>query len=699
MKEQILYSKTKRALPLLIAAIALIAVLSVFADTPEMTGTDHQIQRDAFSSGGMVGRAGGAFEVHDIIGQSSPLSYPDSAIGAEYWLTHGFLGSEQYDTLAPQSWVWVDHRYNPDTFIVVHWLGDDLDSLTDYDSGIMFYDVQYSDDWGFSWHDWLVEAVDTSGIFGPGTMGQEYWFRVRATDGSGNIEPYPTLEDSLAQTTVDYLVKFIATVAPGGDPLGPGNRIEIEHYDTSITVLSSDSTQDIAFVWCVPTTPIDIYTLSSGSDSLERWFTTDITTYPVGSSFDFSAEYWHQHRVILTLLGTDSLHQADLETFIKFAGDTTGFHSGIYDNWVDNQGDVRFSEFATGIPHYRTFDTREWTGVITAIIDTINYNYLYVVISNSFAGLDTGKIIVDRDTVDSPHAVYWGVGTPHIIEAVTPQLEGAVQRYVFMAWNVGTGKQQIIISTPYISQYMAYFSVQYPITVTKAPEDPYGWISWDNDTVWGRSQETFWSFFMGEHRIEVSDSDAYADTMWIFDHWDDYRTQPWRYETVMSPGPNEFTAFYNVGISGVILSFMMSDSIWFADTMVRGESKIMEAEDSIKVTNIGNVPLDWGLWIRDGGIYWSPDSLPQRDRYTLQGRFTLGTAPPTSYEFHYINDLLLPNMKWSTNDLLGPSGFNIPTTGINWSYIWLRLRAPTTSSYPTFDETIRVGILCRTHLP
>ncbi len=698
MKEQILYSKTKTAL-LIIAAVALLAAWPIFADTPEMSGGNHIIQRDAFSSGGMIGRAGGAFSAHDIIGQSSPMSYPDSGAGDEYWVTHGYLVPGQYDTLSPQSWIWVDHLYTPDTFIVVHWLGDDPDSLTTgSDSGILFYDVQYSDDWGTSWNDWLVETIDTTGIFGPATMGTEYWFRVRATDGRGNVEPYPTLEDSLAKTTVDYLIKFIATVAPGGDPFGPGNQIGIEHHDTSMTVLAIDSTQDSSYVWCIPSTDIDIHTLSSGSDSLERWFTNDITSYLVGSAFSFSAEYWHQHRVILSLLGTDPLHEAELETFIKFAGDSTGFHSGIYDNWVDNQGDVRFSEFTTGVPHYRTMDVREWTTVTDAIIDTIDYNYLAIVIRNSFAGLDTGKIIVDRDTVDSPYAVYWGAGTPHVIEAVTPQLEVGGQRYVFMAWNLGgTEKQQVVISSPYISEYMAYFSTQYPITVTKSPEDPYGWISWDDDTVWGRSQETFWSFFMGEHKIEVSDSDAYADTIWLFNRWDDYRSQTWRYITAMSPGPSEYTAFYNDTIADMNLSFTMSDSVWNVDSMHRGETKIMEAEDSIKVVNDGDLPLDWGLWIRDGGIYWAPDSTPARDRYTLRGRFTLESEPPTSYEFQYLNDLIYTRMKWSNHTVLGPEGFDVPPTG--WSFIWLKLQAPSSSSYPTFNELIRVGILCRAHMP
>ncbi|MCK5833718.1 fibronectin type III domain-containing protein [bacterium] len=694
------YKRLTAATTLSIALVFSILAWSAWAETPVMSGGGHVIQRDAFSSGGMVGRAGGAFQVHDILGQSSPLTYPDTTSGDDYKLTHGFLAPEQYDTLVPQSWIWTELRYVPDTFITVNWMGDDMDSLTGYDSGIMFYDVQYSDDWGTSWNDWLVETIDTTGIFGPGTMGTEYWFRVRATDGIGNIEPYPTAADSIAEATIDYLVTIVTTVAPGGDPLSILNSIKFEHYDTSMSTLAVDSGFGSNQIWCVPTTDLDIFTLSTDSDSLERWFTLDSTSYVTNSAFACSLYYWHQHRIILTLLGTSAIRPADLETFTKFGGDTTGAQSGIYDNWIDNQGNVRFSEFTSGVPIYRTYDTREWIGVTDALIDTINYNYLTTVIRNSFSGIDSGKVMVDGDTVDSPYYVSWEPGIPHTIEAISPQLPTLESRYAFISWNIGSEiRHTIMVTPPYISEYIAFFEMQHPVSVIKIPENPHGWISWDEDTAWGVSRETFWSFFLSEHNIEVSDSDAYSDTIWHFDHWEDSGTLPSRDYTISFPGHTELYALYYYELNDIVLSFDIPDTIWNVGNLQHGESRIMSVDDSIKVVNNGDVPLDWGLWIRDAGVYWAPDSTPSLDHFSLFGRFTLEAEPPTRVDFQLYNDLIMPSMKWSTPTLLGPAGNNVPPSGTNWSYLWFRLRAPYSSSYPTFNEVIKVGILCRAHMP
>jgi hypothetical protein len=75
---------------------------------------------------------------------------------------------------------------------VVAWHGEDPTP----GSGIGTYDVQYRVGHSGEWVNWLVDIVQTSDTFGPAVptsleSGQTYFFRCRARDNPGNVEPYP----------------------------------------------------------------------------------------------------------------------------------------------------------------------------------------------------------------------------------------------------------------------------------------------------------------------------------------------------------------------------------------------------------------------------------------------------------------------------------------------------------------------------
>ena len=74
-------------------------------------------------------------------------------------------------------------EYSPTDF-VVSWSGSDVG-----ESGIDYYDVQYSKDGG-TWTDWQTRTQETSATFTLGEAGHTYDFRARGVDKAGNVEAY-----------------------------------------------------------------------------------------------------------------------------------------------------------------------------------------------------------------------------------------------------------------------------------------------------------------------------------------------------------------------------------------------------------------------------------------------------------------------------------------------------------------------------
>jgi hypothetical protein len=86
------------------------------------------------------------------------------------------------DYTYPQSEIIDLPKTSIQTTIPICWSGKDMTS------SIKSYDIQYRMDDSL-WQDWLLNVTFEKSNFS-GLVGHSYWFRVRATDIGGNIEPY-----------------------------------------------------------------------------------------------------------------------------------------------------------------------------------------------------------------------------------------------------------------------------------------------------------------------------------------------------------------------------------------------------------------------------------------------------------------------------------------------------------------------------
>ncbi len=662
---------------------------------PQMTGTSHVIVRDIFSSAGMTGKTGVEYKIHDAIGQSSPVFYPDSSKGAENIVIVGFLPPEQQDINPPVSWIWTDYEFTPDTMVNLYWAGHDSTG-GEPGTGILQFDIQYRFDGGV-WVDWIT-TDDTAGIFGPCEMGAIYDFRIRAIDFANNQEIWTDNPDSFATTTIDYLVSLNIDVFTGGLDLDSPNYVHIAYYDTTPVIMSVDSITDSAFVWSIPGSDLAVSCLSTESNGFERWINIEDTLWNITTLTVLNPIYYHQLKAYVALIGTDMFHCPTLEHHCQCGAICSGTTLyGCFTDWIDCMGTLRFSEFTTGTPPRQTHDEREWTEIIAPINDTIWYGFAPVLIKNAFGPSDSGLVIVDGDTVPSPHQTHWEEGSYHLIEAISPQLQTATERYVFESWSDGGERRHWIEHSTEVDSYLAYFTLQYPLRIFKYPENPYGWIACDDDTSWGTSDHTFWKNPVGPYSVAVSETDVYSDSIWTFHHWDDFSFSPNR--TVNIYSARELFAVYNVSNWEGILSFSISDTVWFAGNLEYNETKCMNSYESIYLQNTGDVDLNWGLWIRDDGPRWSTSFLNGIDVYNLRAQFTNSTIAPECITYHPVNDWVDYNMVWATDEIFGTEGSNVPPSGMNWAYLWFYFKSPTRSSYGTVNEIISVGILCKPVLP
>jgi len=116
----------------------------------------------------------------DGLDLTSNTSYPLVDSGYDWWPSW-----QSTDASPPSSQVSVLPPWSEETFNV-HWSGMD-----EGPAGVQSYDVQVRDGAGGAWTDWLLDTVQTSASF-TGEIGHTYYFRCRARDHAGNLEPYPS---------------------------------------------------------------------------------------------------------------------------------------------------------------------------------------------------------------------------------------------------------------------------------------------------------------------------------------------------------------------------------------------------------------------------------------------------------------------------------------------------------------------------
>lgn len=91
---------------------------------------------------------------------------------------------QSVETLPPTSQMAALPPLSPQTF-EVQWSGSDNGP-----AGLCSYDVQFRRGASGQWTDWLQEVYEKAATFS-GTPGYTYYFRCRARDCAGNLEPYP----------------------------------------------------------------------------------------------------------------------------------------------------------------------------------------------------------------------------------------------------------------------------------------------------------------------------------------------------------------------------------------------------------------------------------------------------------------------------------------------------------------------------
>jgi len=107
-------------------------------------------------------------------------------------------GTVKIDRTPPSSYAYSD-GYSPSPSFTVRWDGSDAIS------GIDTFDVQYRVGTGEPWQDWVlaVDPAQRSKLFA-GVSGKAFYFRTRARDKAGNVEPYPVAADTYV--SVDLVV-------------------------------------------------------------------------------------------------------------------------------------------------------------------------------------------------------------------------------------------------------------------------------------------------------------------------------------------------------------------------------------------------------------------------------------------------------------------------------------------------------------
>ena len=132
----------------------------------------------------------------------------------------------------------------------VHWTGQD-----DW-NGIASYDVQVSTDRG-PFKDWLTGTKETTDNF-QGASGHNYSFRVRATDGAGNVGPWDvtsTYTPSPAFATGSYARVVAASVSERETPSASATALATATQGTVLQIIGGPSVGSDGTTWYQVTGP------------------------------------------------------------------------------------------------------------------------------------------------------------------------------------------------------------------------------------------------------------------------------------------------------------------------------------------------------------------------------------------------------------------------------------------------------------
>ncbi len=181
----------------------LVGVLAISAIADWPSGGGYELRWGAITNGGSEGdmrMSTGGFRLSDNLGNASFFTDSFLTDGTSYINRPGFRKVD-WDERYPLTSV---NDLGSDTVssapnFPISWGGADTTTEDGIGWGVRFYDIQYRINSG-SWEDWHIQTVLTSDVFGPTvpeTVHEDstYYFRCRAYDLPGNVEPWPTTPD------------------------------------------------------------------------------------------------------------------------------------------------------------------------------------------------------------------------------------------------------------------------------------------------------------------------------------------------------------------------------------------------------------------------------------------------------------------------------------------------------------------------
>ncbi len=187
---------------ILCSILAGVLAVSLMADWP--SGGGYELRWGAVTNGGSEGdirTSPGGMRLSDNLGNSS--FYTDSFLtdGTTYINRPGYrkVDWDERHPLTSVDELGADTISSAPNF-PISWGGADTTLEDGIGWGIRYYDVQYRREAHGTWEDWHIQTILTSDVFGPSapeTVHEDstYYFRCRAYDLPGNVEPWPTTPD------------------------------------------------------------------------------------------------------------------------------------------------------------------------------------------------------------------------------------------------------------------------------------------------------------------------------------------------------------------------------------------------------------------------------------------------------------------------------------------------------------------------
>ena len=468
-------------------------------------------------------------------------------------------------------------------------------------------------------------------------------------------------------------------------------------------------------------------------------------------------DYHDSTAIVVDWWGDGSYHDIGVPSI-----DTTAYgRRYIFDNWSDGGDTIH----RVGPINEDTSFTAYYTEQILAIIaknpahttgwvevDSVRYwdsTYVYGTYTETLAvSCDTFGDPSSPDSIvcDSHYVIvcvdsattgcsrvlqfWWLPGFTHTFEASESDSFPASSdsaRYFFKQWvyNYGNTESTMVNDTTdeiYIStdtmvgpgSFIAHYDSKWRIGLYKVPPETLGYFLFftptDTDTVYGESQYNFWSLgdesvVIGVSQFDILDLAGVSnDSVYTFDHWSDGGDLTHTIGPIT--GAVEDTAYYNGDVAVLAIYFDPQEPgsleyRWHLDTLDPCETRAMSVEDSFKVVNDGNVPIDLGIEVyRTVPSGWFAGFYQGPDNFMLLCEFTDNNTPPVT--FSPVRDYVKMTVEWATENRFGPKGYNLLPPPYPYEdqmdYIWLKFLAPSSTSIIS-EMRIEVMVIAKYRMP